>query len=232
MARTLRFVLLAAALAACGKPPPPSNNGGNNGGTQASPGTGNGALAVDARVDSTTNVDNATSEAQFTTQYTVTVWRNGLPVTDAAVTIWRGPAKLSPSHQGLGIYTVSEAGIPPGIVGVDVQAGADYIVGAQRVSPGLHAFGNPLPGRGYPANTDMNVVWSRPFAADSAELRVRDFNGTVADSGGYLVHANDLDKAGSATCALTRQNVQSLGGATSGSELRLTVRQSFKFTLQ
>jgi hypothetical protein len=232
MPRILSSLLVAAALTACGKPPPASNNSGNNGGTQSSPGTGNGALAVDARVDSTTNVDNATSEAQFTTQYTVSVWRRGLPVTDAAITIWRGPARLTPSHQGLGIYTVSEAGIPPGIVGVDVQAGTDYIVGAQRVSPGLHAFGNPLPGRGYTANTDMNVVWSRPFAADQADLRVRDFNGTVADTGSYLVHANDLDKNGSATCSLTRQNTQALGGATSGSELRLTVRQSFKFILQ
>ncbi len=230
--RVVSRLVLAAALLSCGKPPQASNNNQNGGGGLSSPGNGNGVLAVNAAADSTSDVENATSAAQFTTRYTVTVWRGALPVTDAIVTIWRGPAKLAVPHQGLGVYQVSEVGIPPGIVGVDVAAGTDWISGSERVSPGLHVFGNPLPGRTYPSNTDMNVSWSRPVSADEAELKVRDFNGTVADTGTYLVHASDLDKKGDANCSLLRTNIQPLGGAASGSELRLSVRQAFKFSLQ
>jgi len=235
MRTTSHLLLLASAvltLVACG---------GDQ--VNSSPGTSSNTLLVQASVTSspTLGIQNSKTGDQFQTDITVRVWRviPGSPNVALAGAVVKAKIGNSeyviPAGNRPELYRYS---VPGGandlLVTLNVDAGVDFVHNVQRRAPGIQVFTNPLPGQSVSiaglAGQPFHVTWTRPSAADIAQLRVSQYDQQVADTGSNDIPVANIQQGDAQECSLDRTNsVQILSSA--GSQLDVTVRQSLSINV-
>ncbi len=232
--RTISYLLAASilGLAACGGEPAPLNAG-----------TSSGTLLVDARVRATPTlgIDNSGAAANFQTDITVNVWKvvpgsPNVPVTGAVVKVKIGntqytiPAGNQPQRYS---YAVP-GGFTTDMVYLDVDSGADFVHGVARKAPGIQVFTNPTSGQSVSiaglAGAPFHVTWTRPAAADIAELQVSQYNQQVTDNGAVDVPAANFQTGDAQDCTLRRTNAVQIYSA-AGSSLEVEIDQNEKINV-
>jgi hypothetical protein len=212
---------LVAALAACGSDLDP--------GSGDDPGTGSQTLFVDADVEASPVVTNASSATGFQTSFAVRVRKNNVDVTQGVVTItsnggattlifdaaearWRGTQ--ASYHE---VYVLS------------VDGGEDHVDGVRVDGPALHHFTEPLPGAVVNATLPLMVRWAREEAAATTSFDTEEINELeIADTGSYAVPTGGLKSNGNEPTEerlrLDRSSRVSPAGAIAGSSVRVRVR--------
>ncbi len=204
--------------------------------TTVNHGTGTGTLLVTASVvSSPNNVSNPKTVDQFVTEITVRVQKAGIDVTNAIVKVkWAGVEHTVPDEPGnAGSYaTTVNGGIGDALVTLNVDSGADNLHNLARKGPGIQYFTNLGAGdvisRAALPVAGLHVAWFRPAVADSATLRLSQFNSPVDDSGAQDVPTSQLQNGRAVPCRLDRRNTALAAptAATGNSELNVTVQQS------
>lgn len=228
------FAVLLVGLAACGGDQvPPSNIG-----------TSSGTLKVTATVTAspTLGIENSTTADQFETEMQVDVFKvvppaPATPLPGATVRIKVGNVEhvLNPVINRSERYRlVVPGGFTTEMVTLNVDAGTDYVHGAARKAPGIQVFTKPVKGESVSiaglAGQPYHVTWTRPAAADIAQLRVSQFDQQVTDSGSADIPAANLQQGDAQECRLTRTNVVQVNSV-AGSQLEVRVRQSLSINI-
>jgi hypothetical protein len=190
-------------------------------------GDGSNTLFVDAKIEANERVSNATDPTEFDTTVEVRVRRDGSAVSGATVIVYSDRGEIQLTEGNSGEYHGSQNGYAREF-SLDVESGDDFLQGVHLTGPTIHAFAEPTQGGTHPANTDMLVRWS-PGDADRAEIEAATMNKIIIeDTGSYTVAGNYLEAdAGDVEeerIELWRSNVILPAGTTTGSEVRITVR--------
>jgi hypothetical protein len=208
-------------MAACGDGTGPATS-------RNDPGTGTSTLHVTANIDAS---DDASAIGGFVTEYAVSV-RDGaaLPVSGATVTFSNpslGTITLAETAPGSGTYFTSGSGFPSGDFRLSVTRGSDNVRDVVLGGPGVHGVTAPLANATDTAGTTLNVRWTVPSRAQSAEVETRDF-GPVAlpDTGAYNVPATENPPRADQRVRVFRYNEVNMAGGLPGSRLRVKVRQT------
>jgi hypothetical protein len=207
---------LALAAAACG--------GGDD------PGTGSGTLLVDADVEATPVLANASRAADFTTELHVRVTKNGAAVTTGSVSLTSDGGRVDlvydPSDRD-GRWRGLQAGYHEHYQ-LDVVSGDDYVRGVQLDGPDLHVFTAPAATGAVDATVPVTVRWSRGDAADAATIETRELDRVaIDDTGSYELPVGALrsrdDRTEEEEIRLVRIARIVPAGAVAGSQLRVRV---------
>lgn len=210
---TCLIAMMVASFTACG------------GGDDA--GEGSNTLFIEAKIEANERVSNASSPNEFDTRIEVHVRKGGSAVSGALVVVSSDRGEIQLTEGNSGEYHGSQSGYARGFT-LDVESGDDFLRGVHLTGPANHVFIEPTQGGSHPANTDMLVRWS-PADADRAEIEAGNMNRiTIADTGSYTVAGNHLEADSGDVeeerIELRRSNVTLPAGTTTGSEVRITVR--------
>jgi len=226
------FVVLLFGLAACGGDQAPSNAGSSS-----------GTLQVTATVTAspTLGIQNSKTADQFQTDISVRVWRVIPPAAPVAVPGATVKVKvgnndyLVPAGNRPELYRISiPGGFTDQMVTLNVDSGADFVHGVARKAPGIQVFTNPTPGQSVSiaglAGGPFHVTWTRPAAADIAQLRVSQYDQQVDDSGAFDVPAANIQQGDAQDCRLRRTNVVQINSF-AGSQLEVMVQQDLSINV-
>ena len=219
MRHLISTIAIAAfvGLLACGDSTGPAANRNN-------PGTGSLTLRVDAEVA------GVEASGVMTTSYVVLVRdAQSLPVSGANVTVRNtslGSVTLTENPSGSGLYLATRPTFPSTDFTLDVVRGADNVRGVVLGNPGVHTITLPARNSTVAANQPLNVRWTVPSQALSAELETRDY-GTIeiADNGAHTVPAADNPARTDQRVRVNRFNELDMAGGLPGSRLRVEVRR-------
>lgn len=216
---------LALLLGACGAAPGPYGFGNI-------PGSGTQTLRVDANASAESTVDNATSAANFTTNFDVRISKGGQAVTGATVIIGSANGNVTLTEGGPGEYRGTQAGYSR-TYGIKVDAGTDKIDGAQAEGPAFHAFASPTAGQVVKAGMPLEVKWTAG-GAEQASIETRNLdqidipdNQTYTVAGTYI----QVNKDNNDRVRIERSSNVTLAGGAAGSSLTVSVRNQVPFTV-
>jgi hypothetical protein len=202
-------------------------------GDGTSAGGGTRTLTVNASVSATESVDNAQTAGQFSTDFRVTVSKNGTPVEGATVTIGStaGVATLTPATPA-GTYTGRQTGYYRTYT-LNVTAGADNVEGASVAGPDEHHFTVPTPGMLHKMGTPLEARWE-PSGAPEAVIETKRMNeAAIPDTGMFSIAPGSLEseagKLKEEEVRVRRTNRTLLSGGAAGSQMEVRVRNLVKF---
>jgi len=214
---------LSLALAACG------GGGALDPGAGNDPGTGTGTLFIDADMEATPVVPNASAPDNFQTELRVRVRKNDVPVITGTVTVVSNGGTTALLYDaGEGRWQGVQAGYHE-VYELSVASGDDAVDGVRVDGPALHYFTAPTAGATVDATMPLAVTWSRDEGADSATLDTDMLDSVaIADSGTYSIPVGGLKSKSTETeqehLRLDRAARVAPAGAIGGSEMRVRVR--------
>lgn len=226
MIRATTLSLLAlAGLGACGGDPSGDDTG-----------TGSNTLEVDADIEASPEFPNATNAIDFTTDFSVRVEKNSVPVATGEVTV------ISEGGEVPLVYDAQDErwrGTQVGyyeVYGLEVLSGDDFLRGVQIDGPDLHAFTAPVTTGSIDATVPLQIAWSRDEVADQATLETEDLDPTtIPDTGTFELAAltlkNKPDEAEQDELRLERSSRLVPTGAVAGSEVRVRIENRLELVI-
>lgn len=221
ISRSITFAAIAVSAACGGNSLDPGS--GND------LGTGTRTLLVDADVQASPQITNASTAADFQTHVEVRISKDNVAVTTGTVTVSSAGGDIALVFQpaenrwwGLqaGYHEVYE---------LNVQSGDDAVEAVRLDGPALHHFTAPAAGATVDATMPLAVRWERGEAADAADFDTEEMDSiSIADTGAFDVPVGGLKSNGGETeqerLRLDRHSRIAPAGAVAGSELRVEVR--------
>lgn len=210
------------------------------GGSDLDPGSGNdggegtSTLTVTGNVSAEPRLSNARSGGEFDTEFSVRVERAGQTVSTGIVEVTSasGTVRLvfDPNNNG------RWRGTAPGydeVYILDVEDGADNMLGVRVDGPDIHYFTAPTAGATVDSTMPLPVAWSSDDGADSASVRADNINDVaISDTGSYSLAPGALkakpDQAETNDLELRRTNRVTPHGAAGGSEWTVTIRNEIQ----
>jgi hypothetical protein len=201
------------------------------------PGGGTRTLFVDADVQASPRITNASAAGDFETHFEVRVARDGVDLTSGTVTM------VSSGGEVALVYQTSENrwwGVQAGyheVYELNVQAGDDTVDGVRVDGPAPHHFTEPLPGATVDSRLPLVVRWERGEAAASASFDTEEMDSlAIADTGSFEIPVGGL-KSNSGETEQERLRLDRFAriapaGAVAGSELRVEVRNEIEILVQ
>ncbi len=223
------FASFATMVVACSSNPYDPGAGSTAGG-------GTKTLSVEGSATAHPNVPNAAQASEFTTDFSVGIMLNNVPITTGTVTMTSasGKVELTSNMQNAGRWEGSGNGYDE-VYQLDVVSGPDKVTGVRVDGPGIHKITAPTDGASVDSTMPNMLTWERDVAAQAADLRLNGDGGggggngdlTVDDTGSFMIPANTFvaskDQSRPATVRLTRSNQIAPAGATAGSQLTVGV---------
>ncbi len=225
---------MLVVLGACG-----SNSSVFDPGSGDDPGTGTNTLVVDGNVRARANARNAQTPAEFSTEFGVRVMLNGVLVTDGTVSITSASGSIELVLQSTGERAGRWVGTAPRyeqVYVMDVESGADRVVGVRVEGPDAHLFSAPLPGALVDSTMPLVVTWEREVEADTTTIRAENVDDvSVPDTGTYTLPAGALraedDETRENTLRITRTNRVVPAGAAGGSDVSVAIENDIDVTV-
>jgi hypothetical protein len=210
-------------LAACGSDPLDPGAGSD-------PGAGTSTLLVEGRASAEPRFANAKEPTDFTTDFSIRVSLNDVPVTTGTVTVKsrNGEAPLA-WHNDPGRWEGSLANYDE-VYQFDIVSGTDKVTNVIVDGPDIHWFTAPTAGATLDSTIQNPIKWDRGDQADIATFDASEVDRiNITDTGDYMMGIGVLkaekDKAREATLEIARTNHVVPKGAIAGSDLAVTVTQ-------
>lgn len=218
------FASFALLFAACGGSPLDPGAGND-------PGTGTNTLLVTGRASAEPKTPNAIHDTDFTTDISVRVSLNNVPVTMGTVSVKSrtGTAMLTFTNDGQGGHWDGSLANYDEVYELSVVSGADKVEGVYVDGPDIHVFTKPTAGASIDSTMMTPLAWDRAITAQTATLRVTDGGDglTISDSGSYMIppatFKAEKDQSKPATIRLTRSNSVTPRGAVGGSTFSVSI---------
>lgn len=201
------------------------------------PGSGTHTLFVDADVQATPRLTNASSAADFQSHFEVSVAKDGLAVTSGTVTVVSEASEVALVYDaGNNRWTGRQDGYHE-VYELTVRSGDDAVDAVRLDGPSPHHFTEPQPGATVDALMPLVVRWARDEAAAAADFETEEMDSiSIADTGSFEVPVGGLKSNGGETeqerLRLDRFARISPAGAVAGSELRVEVRNEIEILVQ
>ena len=229
MIKSLLASNLLLALVACGGTSSEFDPGAGD-----DPGTGTKTLTINGSARAEARVTNALDPGQFSTDLSVRVELNGIPVTTGTVTVRSATGMIAlvydPNNNGR--WEGSAAGYDE-VYLFDIESGMDNVKGVRVDGPDIHTFTKPTAGATLDSTLENALEWDRGDTADSATLRTDIIDSlAIPDTGKYALAAGGLkaekDQAKENQIRITRTNRVTPSGAAGGSEVSVSVENSIQ----
>lgn len=198
------------------------------------PGEGTSTLTVTGTVSAEQRLSNARNSGDFETEISVRVERNGQNVSTGTVEVTSasGTLTLQYDQNNNGRWRGNAPGYDEVYI-LDVEDGADNLLGVRVDGPAIHYFTAPTSGAIVDSTVELPVKWSSDDGADSASVRAENINDVaIADSGSYSLAPGALKaNRGEATTneiRLRRTNRVTPRGGAVGSEWTVTISNSIE----
>lgn len=193
------------------------------------PGDGTSTLTVSGTVSASPRINNGRSNGDFDTEISVHVERNGQTVGTGTVDVTSasGTIALIFDAGGGGRWRGTGAGYDEVYI-LDVEDGADNLLGVRVDGPDIHYFTKPTSGATVDSTMPLPVAWACDDGADTASVRADNIDDVaIPDSGSYSLAPGALkakpDEAETNELRLRRTNRVTPNGAAGGSEWTVTV---------
>lgn len=202
------------------------------------PGEGTSTLTVTGNVSASPRLNNARSNGDFETEFSVHVERAGQTVTTGTVEV------TSASGTVALLFDANNnsrwRGTAPGydeVYVLDVEDGADNLLGVRVDGPDIHYFTAPTSGATVDSTLPLPVAWSSDDGADSASVRADNIdNVAIDDTGTYSLAPGALkakpDEAETNELRLRRTNRVTPTGAAGGSEWTVSIENRIEVVAQ
>lgn len=206
------------------------------GGDPTDGGTGSNTLRVDADVEASPEISNGSSAADFTTDFHVSVEKDGVDVTTGEVVVVSDGGEVALLWDDAdGRWRGSQAGYLRDYE-LHVTSGDDYVHGVRLAGPDLHVFTSPDGSAAIDATAPLVIAWSRDAEADAAELETREMDPVaIADTGSFELPVGTLrsspDQTEDEEIRLTRSARIVPDGAVAGSELRVRIENRIELVV-
>ena len=218
--------------------------GACGGGSDLDPGSGNdggdgtSTLTVTGSVSAEPRLSNARNRGDFTTEFSVRVERAGQVVSTGSVEVTSAGGTIAL------VYDANNnerwGGTAPGydeVYVLDVEDGADNLIGVRVDGPDIHFFTAPTAGATVDSTLPLPVAWSADDGADSASVRADNINHVaISDTGTYSLAPGALkakpDQAETNELELRRTNRVSPSGGAGGSEWVVSVENRIEVVAQ
>lgn len=223
MQQYLASTLFVFAAAACGGTDLDPGAGND-------PGTGTSTLVVDGSASASPRVDNARAAADFETDFSVRVRKDGQPITSGTVRVTSASGVVDL------VFDTSDnearwRGRAPGydeVYILDVISGEDRVEGVRVDGPDAHHFTAPAPGASVDATQPLVLTWTGEDTAASAVVKTENIDDiAIDDTRTYELPAGSLkrkrEEAEQNELRIRRTNRVVPAGAAGGSELTVSV---------
>lgn len=218
--------------------------GACGGGSDLDPGSGSDAgegtstLTVTGSVSAEPRLNNARTSGDFTTEFSVRVERAGQVVSTGRVEVTSASGTIAL------VYNANNnekwGGSAPGydeVYVLDVEDGADNLLGVRVDGPDIHYFTAPTAGATVDSTMPLPVAWSSEDGAESASVRADNIDRVaISDTGTYSLAPGalkaDPDQAETNDLELRRTNRVSPRGGAGGSEWIVTIENSIEVVAQ
>ena len=208
------------------------------GGSDLDPGAGNdggegtSTLTVSGNVSAEPRLSNARSGGEFDTDFSVRVERAGQAVATGTVEVTSASGTVRLVYDNNGRWRGAAAGYDEFYI-LDVEDGADNILGVRVDGPDIHYFTAPTAGATVDSTMPLVVQWSYGDGADSASVKADNINDVaISDTGSYSLAPGALkakpDQAETNDLELRRTNRVTPHGALGGSEWTVTIRNQIE----
>jgi hypothetical protein len=189
------------------------------------PGTGTATLRVNGEIE---GQDVA---GGFLTQMLVSVRdAAGAPVSGAVVTVRNtilGTVNLLELSAASGDYEASVNTFASGDYRLDVTRGIDNVQGVVVGGISAHRIMRPPADTTITANQPFSITWTRPSEAVAADLETRDFSvGGISDVGTFTISGINNPARPDQRIRLWRYNQVNIAGGLTGSQLKLSIRNT------
>jgi len=202
------------------------------------PGDGTSTLTVTGSVSASPRLNNARSGGDFETDFSVRVERAGQAVSTGVVEVTSatGTIALVFDQNNNGRWRGTAPGYDEVYI-LDVEAGADNLLGVRVDGPDIHYFTKPTSGETVDSTMPLPIAWSSDDGADSASMRADNIDDVaITDSGTYSLAAGALkakrDEAETNELRLRRTNRVSPRGAAGGSEWTVSIENRIEVVAQ
>jgi hypothetical protein len=175
--------------------------------------------------------------SDFTTEFRVRIELNGADVTTGVVTVTSATRSTPLVYSGQDDDWVGTAPGYDEVYVLDVVSGADEVADVRVDGPDIHTFKAPLMGATVDSTMPLELTWDRQQQADTVDLNVPELDTiTLTDAGSYVLSAGALkakkDQAETNTLRLRRSSRVIPAGATTGSELSVSIRNQIDVVAQ
>ncbi len=200
------------------------------------PGTGSATLRVDANIEASSELLNATDAADFVTRFEVVV-RDAADsiVAPALVNIGSSAGAVELVLEG-DVYRGSQTGYYRSyILNVEVGAeAADFVQDVRLTGPDIHVFSAPSVGEVVASDVDLAVEWNRDQTAEIAQIETRETNSFhIDDTGNYMMPCaallRDSQEVMEERIRLSRESRIVPAGTLPGSSFEITVVNRIEF---
>jgi hypothetical protein len=220
----LYFASFALLFAACSHDPLEPGAGSD-------PGTGTNTLLVEGGASAEPHVPNARNPADFSTDFSVRIQLNGVPVTTGTVTMQSQALTVNLTYNpnnNNGRWEGTAAGYDE-VYRLDVVSGADEVRGVVVDGPDIHFITAPIAGASLDSTVANDVKWDRGEGADVCSIRTNRIDRlTIADNGLYSMPPGSLEASKDATkendIEIRRANNVVPAGAIGGSMMTVSIR--------
>lgn len=214
------------------------------GGSDLDPGSGNDAgegtstLTVSGSVTAEPRLSNARTGGDFVTEFSVRVERAGQVVSTGSVEVTSASGTIAL------VYNAADnerwGGTAPRydeVYILDVEAGADNLLGVRVDGPDVHYFTAPTAGATVDSTLPLPIAWASDDSADSASVRADNIERVaIGDTGSYSLAPGALkakpDQAETNDLELRRTNRISPRGGAGGSEWVVTIENAIEVVAQ
>jgi len=194
------------------------------------PGDGTQTLTVSGTVSASPRLSNARNSGDFETEFTVRVERGGQNVTTGIVEVTSSSGTIALTYDpnnNNGRWRANAPGYDEVYI-LDVEDGADNLLGVRVDGPAIHYFTAPMSGENVDSTMPLPVSWSSPDEADSASVRADNIDDVaIDDTGSYTLAPGALkakkDEAETNELRLRRTNRVTPRGGLVGSEWTVTI---------
>jgi hypothetical protein len=202
-------------------------------------GTGSGTLRVDAAVEASPEIANASTATDFTTGFHVSVTKDGVPVTTGEAVLVSDGGEVSltwdPTDGNAGRWRGAQAGYFASYE-LDVTAGDDFVHGVRLDGPDIHVFTSPATTAAVDATQPVVVAWARDDEADSASIETREMNAiAIDDLGTFELPVGALrskpDETEDELIRVTRTSRIPIDGGVAGSELTVAIENRIELLI-
>lgn len=202
------------------------------------PGEGTSTLTVTGTVSASPRLSNARSSGDFDTEISVHVERAGQTVSTGTVEVTSASGTIAL------VYNAADnerwGGTAPRydeVYILDVEAGADNLLGVRVDGPDVHYFTAPTAGATVDSTLPLPIAWASDDSADSASVRADNIERVaIGDTGSYSLAPGALkaksDQAETNELRLRRTNRVTPTGAAGGSEWTVSISNEIEVVAQ
>jgi len=191
-------------------------------------GSGSDTLLVDADVEASPELPNATADVDFTTDFRIRVRKDGVPVSTGEVLVSSADGDVALTWDPIDEEWRGAQGGYWMEYEVHVTSGDDFLHGVRLTGPDIHVFTSPDASAPIDATVPLVVEWAREHEADTASIESREMDAvSIADTGSFELPLGTLrsspDQAEDEELRIVRESRLTPSGAVAGSELRVRI---------